>query len=111
MMVGAVSVKRISLALTNCTKSRIGASTFSRVLLLKPTPRTLTTVPAGTSPSPGTTSVIETLPPTVTVPGETLAVDSPDEVDRNHVDCGSIANCVLVPGTTSDRIGSVIVIT
>jgi len=65
---GASSMNRISVGLTK-TPFVASASARSDVLSEKPTPRTLTTVPAGHTPSPGTTSVIATVPPTLTVPG------------------------------------------
>ena len=103
------SVNRISVGLTNRTDPTEMSSTRSRDWLLNPTPRTDTTVPAGNHPSPGMTSEIATLPPTVTVPGSTLArTILPFQF---HSDVGSNPNDVRLPAAASWRMRNATVIT
>src|SRR5262245_18799069 len=96
-------VKRISVGLTKVGELMTRPSPErKRDSELNPRPRTDTTVPAGTQPSPGTTSPIATLPPTVTVAGDIRArTDAPL---RLQMDEGSKANVVRVPGMASGRI-------
>ena len=76
--------------------------TRSRVRLVNPSPRTLTTVPAGQTPPPGTTSVIDTLPPTVTVPGVIRSATT-GPLNRFQIESGSSVNFVLAPMAASGR--------
>src|SRR2546428_6327239 len=86
MLAAWASVNWISVELTTRTAVIAVLLTRSRELLLNPTPRTDTTVPAGNQPSPGMTLVIATLPPTVTVAGDTLVPATvPDTVVRSIV--------------------------
>ena len=62
-------------------------------------------MPAGHTPAPGTTSVIETDPPTVTVPDlRRLATSGFPVGEMCQVDCGSNANTVFAPTAASGRI-------
>ena len=100
-LAASLSVNCISVGLTYSTEVTAIPSMRSRERLLNPTPRTDTTVPAGNVPSPGTTSVIATLPPTVTVPGATLARTLVPFKFQSHD--GSSVNCARLPAIASSR--------
>src|SRR5262245_10152140 len=99
------NTNRSSVGLTNVNPLSGASLTFNWVFVSNPVPRTLTTVPAGQMPSPGTTSEIEVSPPTVTVPGVIVAVVEPS-VEWSNVDNGSIVNLVFEPTIASARTGS-----
>src|SRR5215472_16044112 len=110
MFVVSARVNWISLELTNWMELDLIAFNCTCVFGWKPIPLMLTTVPAGNTPPPGTTSRIEIVPPTVTVAGGAglTVVTAPDGLTV-YVDEGSSWNCVELPGVASGRICNAIV--
>jgi len=101
MLAACARVNRISVELTTCTRVIAMSPRRGRDRALKPTPRTDTTVPAGNTPPPGMTSEIATLPPTVTMPGDTRAGTSAP--DRFQSDEASSVKLVRLPTAASCR--------